>query len=148
MTTSQFQLIVFLGDDSGDANQGPGLGLCMCHLDTTSGCKLSTNGFLCPQVLLIMTVLRRSNHWLYKTLKKLHLIIIFSVPSKILRATCWMQMLWIDTSFSAPLSTFLPSSFPSFCLHRGNIIIYPKKYQKVNVNWNVYNPEFVNCFAF
>ena len=37
------------GDDSGDSTQGPGLGLCMCHLDTTSGCKLSTTGFLCPQ---------------------------------------------------------------------------------------------------
>lgn len=24
-------------------------GLFMCHLDTTTGCKLSTNGFLCPQ---------------------------------------------------------------------------------------------------
>jgi transcription initiation factor TFIIH subunit 2 len=27
-----------------------GLGLCMCHLDTNSGCKLTTSGFLCPQV--------------------------------------------------------------------------------------------------
>jgi len=26
-----------------------GLSLCMCHLDTTSGCKLTTTGFLCPQ---------------------------------------------------------------------------------------------------
>lgn len=33
----------------GDSTLGPGLGLCMCHLDTTSGCKLSTTGFLCPQ---------------------------------------------------------------------------------------------------
>ena len=39
-----------LGDDLGDSTLGPGLGLCMCHLDTTSGCKLSTTGFLCPQV--------------------------------------------------------------------------------------------------
>ena len=62
-----------LGDDSADANQGPGLGLCMCHLDTTTGCKLSTNGFLCPQVLLIKTVLRKydnitidfTKHWVY-----------------------------------------------------------------------------------
>ena len=27
-----------------------GLGLCMCHLDTTTGCKLTASGFLCPQV--------------------------------------------------------------------------------------------------
>ena len=39
-----------LGDDLGDSTLGSGLGLCMCHLDTTSGCKLSTTGFLCPQV--------------------------------------------------------------------------------------------------
>ena len=27
-----------------------GLGLCMCHLDTTVGPKLTVSGFLCPQV--------------------------------------------------------------------------------------------------
>merc|ERR1712112_555550 len=31
------------------AAQSSGLSLCMCHLDTASGCKLSTTGFLCPQ---------------------------------------------------------------------------------------------------
>ena len=38
------------GGESNESNQGAGLGLCMCHLDTTTGCKLSTTGFLCPQV--------------------------------------------------------------------------------------------------
>lgn len=40
---------------AGAAGQSPaqqtqaGLSLCMCHLDTATGCKLSTSGFNCPQ---------------------------------------------------------------------------------------------------
>ncbi len=36
-------------DESGSGSSS-GLGLCMCHLDTKTGCKLSTAGYLCPQV--------------------------------------------------------------------------------------------------
>ena len=35
---------------SNDGSSSSALGLCMCHLDTKTGCKLSTAGFLCPQV--------------------------------------------------------------------------------------------------
>jgi len=45
--------LIRMGFPSGDkvdgAAQSSGLSLCMCHLDTASGCKLSTTGFLCPQ---------------------------------------------------------------------------------------------------
>ena len=43
--------LIKMGFPSGDKinEQGVGLSLCMCHLDTNDGCKLSTNGFLCPQ---------------------------------------------------------------------------------------------------
>jgi len=48
--------------DLGEANFGDGqrstsgLGLCMCHLDTTAGPKLTASGFLCPQVRAITRV--------------------------------------------------------------------------------------------
>jgi len=46
--------LIKMGFPSGDKVEGStvqntGLSLCMCHLDTASGCKLTATGFLCPQ---------------------------------------------------------------------------------------------------
>merc|ERR1712136_26478 len=38
-----------MGGQSPAQQTQAGLSLCMCHLDTATGCKLSTSGFNCPQ---------------------------------------------------------------------------------------------------
>ena len=42
--------LIKMGFPSHASSESASLGLCMCHLDTTSSCKLTTSGFLCPQV--------------------------------------------------------------------------------------------------
>ena len=42
--------LIKMGFPSHASSEGSSLGLCMCHLDSKSGCKLTTSGFLCPQV--------------------------------------------------------------------------------------------------
>lgn len=42
--------LIKMGFPSHASSETASLGLCMCHLDTTKGCKLTTSGFLCPQV--------------------------------------------------------------------------------------------------
>merc|ERR1719210_2550436 len=41
--------LIKMGFPSHASSDTASLGLCMCHLDTASGCKLTTSGFLCPQ---------------------------------------------------------------------------------------------------
>lgn len=41
--------LIKMGFPSHASSESASLGLCMCHLDTTSSCKLTTSGFLCPQ---------------------------------------------------------------------------------------------------
>lgn len=42
--------LIKMGFPSHASSETASLGLCMCHLDTSKGCKLTTSGFLCPQV--------------------------------------------------------------------------------------------------
>ena len=42
--------LIKMGFPSHASSESASLGLCMCHLDTANGCKLTTSGFLCPQV--------------------------------------------------------------------------------------------------
>ncbi len=41
--------LIKMGFPSHASSDTASLGLCMCHLETTDGCKLTTSGFLCPQ---------------------------------------------------------------------------------------------------
>ena len=42
--------LIKMGFPSHASSDNASLGLCMCHLDTSAGSKLTTSGFLCPQV--------------------------------------------------------------------------------------------------
>ena len=48
--------LIKMGFPSHASSESASLGLCMCHLDTTSGCKLTTSGFLCPQVAIFLNI--------------------------------------------------------------------------------------------
>ena len=49
--------LIKMGFPSHASSENASLGLCMCHLDTLTGSKLTTSGFLCPQVRFLYCTL-------------------------------------------------------------------------------------------
>ena len=49
-TTGAEPALIKMGFPSHASSDTASLGLCMCHLDASTGGRLTTSGFLCPQV--------------------------------------------------------------------------------------------------